>query len=359
VSVLVDRVARTRLEAARARAEAEAMAALAGALAEEDALPALVTHLRSTFDMNAAAVLRRDGEQWHIEAADGAPVPQEPSQADVVKELTPDTVLVMVGRRIASDEHRVLNALASQLSSAIETKRLKVDASRATALAAANDLRTALLQAVSHDLRTPLASIKASISSVRQRDVEWSPAQLEEFHATIEEETDRLDDLVTNLLDMSRLQAGALSVNVRAVVLDEVVPAALASLGPRADAVVIDVPEDVPLVAADPALLERAIANLVDNAVAASPPDHKVRVEAGPVAGRVDIRIVDRGPGIPVHERDRLLQPFQRMVDYGTGVGLGLAIARGFVSAMHGEFVIEDTPGGGATMVISLPRVDG
>jgi two-component system sensor histidine kinase KdpD len=359
VSALVDRVARTRLEAARARAEAEAMAALAGMLAEEEALPALVTHLRATFSMKSAAVLRQEADGWHVEAADGVPVPESPSAANVVKELNRDMVLAMVGRTVAPEEHRVLNALAGQLSAAIDAKRLKVDAARATALAAANDLRTALLQAVSHDLRTPLASIKASISSLRQRDVQWSQAEIDEFNATIETETDRLDDLVTNLLDMSRLQAGALSVNPRPVVLDEVLPAAVSSLGPRALAVVVDVPEDVPLVAADPALLERAIANVVDNAVSASPPDQKVRVEAGPVAERVDIRVVDRGPGIPPHERERLLQPFQRMVDYGSGVGLGLAIAHGFVTAMKGEFTIEDTPGGGVTLVISLPRADG
>jgi two-component system sensor histidine kinase KdpD len=354
VSALVDRAARSRLEAARATAEAEAMAALAGSLAEEEALPALIGHLRSTFGMQSVALFRRDGEAWRLEAASGADPPLGPDDADVVKELNRDLVLALSGSQLASEDHRVLNALASQLSAAVEAKRLQQEAARATTLAEANDLRAALLQAVSHDLRTPLAAIKASISSVRQQDVDWSPEQLREFHTTIEEETDRLDALVSNLLDMSRLQAGALRVNVRPVVLDEVIPVAVASLGERGRSVLLEIPETLPLVHADPALLERSVANLVDNAVSASPPERPVRIEAGAVAGRVDLRVVDRGPGIPLADRERVFQPFQRLVDHGSGVGLGLAIARGFITAMGGELSIEDTPGGGVTMVVSL-----
>jgi two-component system sensor histidine kinase KdpD len=253
----------------------------------------------------------------------------------------------------------VLAALGAQLATAVETQRLQAEAARAGALAQADDLRTKLLQAVSHDLRTPLAAIKASISSVRQRDVAWTPAQVDEFHATIEHETDRLDALVTNLLDMSRLQAGAVSVHVRTTGLEEVVPAALASLGSRAERVTLEVPETLPAVLADPALLERALANLVDNAVSASPPDGRVRVEAAAVRDRVTLVVVDQGPGIADDERERVFRPFQRLVDHGGGVGLGLAIARGFVTAMDGELAIEDTPGGGTTMVVSLPVAPG
>jgi two-component system sensor histidine kinase KdpD len=356
VSLLVDRVGRSRLETARARAEAEAMAALAGSLAEEGALPALARHLRTTFGMHAVALLRRDSDTWHVEAEAGIDAPTSPDDADVVKEIGNDLVLVMTGPPLVGEDHRVLNALGAQLTTAVETKRLHGEAARAMTLAQANDLRAALLQAVSHDLRTPLASIKASISSVRSDDVAWSAEQLEEFHATIEEETDRLDTLVANLLDMSRIQAGALRVSIRPVGLEEVVPAAVASLGSRAHGLVVETPETLPPVAADPALLERALANLLDNATSASPPDRPARIEAGAVAGRVDTRIIDHGPGIPRNARERVFQPFQRLVDHGTGVGLGLAIARGFVDAMGGELALEDTPGGGVTMVVSLPE---
>jgi two-component system sensor histidine kinase KdpD len=135
------------------------------------------------------------------------------------------------------------------------------------------------------------------------------------------------------------------------------VPAAVAGLGPRASQVAVDVPETLPPVTADPALLERVVANLVENAVAHSPDDAPVRVEAGEVGGRVLIRVVDRGPGIAPAKRERVFQPFQRMDDspsHGAGVGLGLAVARGFTRAMGGELTIDDTPGGGTTMIIEL-----
>jgi two-component system sensor histidine kinase KdpD len=146
-------------------------------------------------------------------------------------------------------------------------------------------------------------------------------------------------------------------VSIRPTGLEEVVPGAVAGLGARAARVVIDVPETLPPVLADPALLERALANLIANAVTASPSDRLVRVEAGAVAGGVSVLVVDRGPGIADDEKERAVQPFQRLVDHGTGVGLGLAIAHGFVTAMDGTLAIEDTPGGGATMVVTLPEV--
>ncbi|MGQ0616298.1 MAG: DUF4118 domain-containing protein [Acidimicrobiia bacterium] len=354
VSVMVDRVARSRLDATRSRAEAEALAALAGSRAEEESLPTILARLRDAFGMASASLLHGDSGEWHVEASAGTADFVPPEGADVVKELEDDYVLVLSGRPLAANDYRVLNALAAQLSTAIEAKRLAAEANRARGLSEANDLRAALLQAVSHDLRTPIASIKASISSIRQPDLDWPVDQLEEFHATIEDETDRLDTLVANLLDMSRLQAGALDVQLGPLGLEEVVPAAVAGLGPRGQAVEVDVPETLPLVLADSVLLERALTNVIDNALTASPEGSPVKVEAGAIAGRVDIRVVDQGPGIPMGDRDAVFQPFQRLVDHGTGVGLGLAIARGFIGAMGGELVIEDTPGGGVTMVVSL-----
>ncbi len=155
---------------------------------------------------------------------------------------------------------------------------------------------------------------------------------------------------------MSRLQTGALQLVMRDVGLDEVLPVALAGLT-QADRVEVDVDETLPRVRADAALLERAIANVVENAIAWSPPDVPVRVEACVAQQRVDLHVVDRGPGIPPSQREDVFRPFQRLGDRsnGSGVGLGLAVARGFVEAMGGELVVDDTPGGGVTMVISLP----
>ncbi|MET0159765.1 MAG: ATP-binding protein, partial [Acidimicrobiales bacterium] len=241
---------------------------------------------------------------------------------------------------------------------AVETQRLQEQAGQASELAAANELRVALLQAVSHDLRTPLAGIKASISSLRQREITWPPEQEAEFLRIIEEEADRLDNLVENLLDMSRLQSGAVRTQLVPVTVDGVVLTALAGLGPRADDVVVEVGEDLPPVVADRALLERVVANLVDNALKMAPAGTPVRVEAGTVPEGVDIRVVDQGPGIASREREQVFEPFQRTTDHGTGVGLGLAIARGFLDAMGGEILLEDTPGGGLSAVVRLRRAE-
>ncbi len=356
VSALVDLAARRTLEARRARAEAETLARLAGYEGGEDPLHRLVASLRSAFRLDAAAVLCRADGQWEIEASDGAPIPANPESADAVEEIGEGVVLALVGPRLSADDRQVLNAFSAQLTLARERARLGAEAATASALGQANELRAALLQAVSHDLRTPLASIKAAVSSLRQPDVEWNDEDVAQFLASIEDEADRLNALVGNLLDMSRLQAGVLEPLLRPVHLEEVVPAALSSLGDRARTVETDVSESLPAVVADAALLERVIANLVENALKFSPLEIPVRVEAGAVQGVIHLRIVDRGPGIPASEHDRVFQPFQRLgdLDRGTGVGLGLAVARGFVVAMGGELELEDTPGGGTTAIVTL-----
>nr|MDQ6928441.1 DUF4118 domain-containing protein [Actinomycetota bacterium] len=191
VSGLVDAATRRAAEAARAQAEAETLARLAGTMAEDDPLATLVRHLRTTFALDAAAVLVRNysGDEWRVEAESGSPVPASPDDADAMENLGHGMVLVLAGRTLATEDLQVLHAFAAQLGAAVERRRLSTQAARATALAEANDLRTALLQAVSHDLRTPLASIKASVTSLRQGDVAWSTEETAEFHATIEEET--------------------------------------------------------------------------------------------------------------------------------------------------------------------------
>ena len=225
---------------------------------------------------------------------------------------------------------------------------------------AGTELRNALLAAVSHDLRTPLASIKASVTSLLADDVDWPPEVARQFCTTIDHEADRLAYLVANLLDMSRLSTGAVPVRRVQVGLDELVLTAVTSLGDRADAarLDIDVDEGLPGVETDPSLTERAIANLVDNALAWSPAGCRVRIEAQPSVAGVELRVVDHGPGIPPRERERVFLPFQRLGDRsnGPGVGLGLAVARGLLTAVGGRLAVDDTPGGGTTMVVSLPR---
>jgi two-component system sensor histidine kinase KdpD len=359
VSLLVATASRRTAEAARARAEAETLAALSGTLsASDDPLPQLVGQLGLAFDADGVAVLSSDtdGESWQVLASAGDVVPQHPDDADLIVPLHGTEVLVLRGDNLGDDDREILRAFAGQVALAVQQRELRADAERAAGLAEANELRTALLAAVSHDLRTPLSSIKASVSSLLQRDVDFTPGATQELLETIDEGADRLNHLIGNLLDMSRLQTRALQLVMRDVGFDEVLPVAIAGLT-EADRVEVDVDETLPRVRADAALLERAIANVVENAIAWSPPGAPVRVEACVAQQRVDLHVVDRGPGIPPSQREDVFRPFQRLGDRsnGSGVGLGLAVARGFVEAMGGEIVVDDTPGGGVTMVISLP----
>jgi two-component system, OmpR family, sensor histidine kinase KdpD len=362
VSGLVSVASRRTADVARARAEAETLAALGGTLATtDDPLPQLVAQLRAAFAADAIAVLQELGDGgWEVEAAAGEPVPNRPEDGTFAVPIGPLEQLVVVGGALKNEDFEVLRSFAAQVQVAVERRRLRADVEAATVLAEGNELRTALLAAVSHDLRTPLASIKASVTSLLQRDVEWTTEATGEFLETIDEETDRLNSLVGNLLDMSRLQTGVMQLVMRDVGLEEVVPRALDGLADRPAPVVLDLPETLPRIRADAPLLERAVANIVDNARSWSPGGECVRIEAGAVGDRVHLRVIDHGPGIPPEERELIFQPFQRLGDNpsnGTGVGLGLAVARGFVDAMGGELVVEDTPGGGVTMVLSLPAV--
>lgn len=358
VSVLVNRSAVRAREALRARAQAGALARTAGTLVgSSDPLPELVDQLRVTFDLDAVAVLELKDDTWVVNTAVGEPVPLRPGDGSSLA-LDPNgsVQLVLVGGVLEIDDQSVLRAFADQLSLALEGRRLRADAETVASLAQANALRTALLQAVSHDLRTPIASIKASVSGLLQSDVAFSNDDRTSLLRNIDGASDRLDRLVVNLLDMSRLQAGAVESANRAIALEDVVASSLANTTHLRGRVIVDVPDTLPLVMGDPALLERAVANIVSNAIAWSPSGAVVRIEAGQVHRHVVLRIIDRGPGIPVDARERIFEPFQRLGDRSNdaGVGLGLAIARGFVESMDATLEIDDTPGGGVTMSISL-----
>ena len=250
----------------------------------------------------------------------------------------------------------LLEAAARLAAASLDRERLRTQASQAEALEAGNRMRTALLAAVSHDLRTPLASIKASISSLRQPDVAYSEADEQELLATVEDSADRLDGLIANLLDMSRLQTGALQPFVQPVAVEEVAPLALHGL-PGAHTVRMDIPEGLPLLRADAGLLERALANLLSNALRYSPSQRPpiLRARSGPDG--VVITVIDHGPGVVATQRQTMFEPFQRLGDHdtATGIGLGLAVARGFTEVMGGSLTASETPGGGLTMTVALP----
>ena len=355
-AVAVEQAARRGVDALRSRNEADTVFALADRLVRPNPPQVVVEEIHQTLNRRSVALLAPEGDGWSVEASDGESSIATPADGEHYV-LGDGHVLVMTGPPLRADEQRLVAALLSYLEAIVAMHRLQGEANTVKGLAQANDLRDALLAAVSHDLRTPLASIKALASGWLEPDVDWSHAATHEFMSSIDAEADRLNKLVENLLDMSRLQTGALDPMRRPAALDEIVAAALASLSERAREVVVDIPMTLPRVDVDPALVERAIANVVDNAVRHSGADALVRVEAAAVAGRVDLRIIDRGCGIPLSQREHVFQPFQRLGDTASdaGVGLGLAVAKGFVDAIGGELSVEDTPGGGVTMVIGLP----
>jgi two-component system sensor histidine kinase KdpD len=288
----------------------------------------------------------------------GLDPPRTPDEAMVALPLSDQAVLALRGPELSGEDLEILAGFAAQLAVALASQRLQAEVAESDSLARANELRSALLAAVSHDLRTPLASIKAASSSLLSAQLHFGPEETEILVRTIDDEADRLSTLVENLLDMSRLQTGSMDMTDQPVFVGDVVDAALASLGPRATGVHADVPDDLPQVNADPVLLERAIANLIDNALVHAD-GAGLRIEAGAVAGRVDLRVIDHGPGVRPEAREVVFRPFQRFGDseHRFGVGLGLAVARGFVEAVGGELDLEDTPGGGCTMVVRLPAV--
>jgi two-component system, OmpR family, sensor histidine kinase KdpD len=372
VSSVVDGAARRSKQAARAGAESEMLVTAAGSvLRGQQALAAVLDRVREAFGMESVTLLEREAGPagaargpvtgWSAVATSGEPALARPEDADVDVPVTDTLTLGLRGRPLPASDRRILGAFAAYAAAALEQQRLTAEAEAARPIAEADRMRTALLAAVSHDLRTPLASAKAAVTSLRSHDIQWAPEDEDELLATADESLDRLAHLVDNLLDMSRLQAGALSVFPRPADLEEIVSRSLDDLGPAAAEVIVEMPDTLPEVRVDPGILERVIANVTANALRYSPPGSPPLLTASALGDRVELRIVDRGPGIPESDRDRVFVPFQRLgdTDNTTGVGLGLALSRGLTEAMGGTLEPEDTPGGGLTMSISLPAAPG
>jgi two-component system sensor histidine kinase KdpD len=359
VSGAVELATRRAHVAERALAEAETMSALTGPdLDAQESLRDVLRRAREEFKMESvtlAARQRGSGDWIGVEHAGWAPPGQEaPLRFDVP--IGPHLRMLGRGPALFAEDQRVLEAFAGAAATAYEGRVLAGEAEEARALATVDKQRTSLLAAVGHDLRTPLAGIKAAVTTLRQTDVKWSDEERQELLGTIEESTDRLETVVGNLLDASRLQAGALSVQLEAVALDEMVAGALLALPEEAAAdVVVDVPEDLPQVRADRGLLQRALANVLDNSLKHGASDEPVEVVAHAGAESAKLEVIDHGRGIDQEQKGRMFEPFQRLDDRGTeGVGLGLSVARGFVEAMGGAMVADSTPGGGLTMRIRL-----
>ncbi|KAA0024271.1 sensor histidine kinase KdpD [Antrihabitans cavernicola] len=359
VAALVDGAAKRAREARRASQEAELLALFAGSVLRGADLPALLERVRETYSQRAVSMV---GEREGLIAAVGDRPGGCADDADTVLDVNDGEYrMLLCGTTLPARDRRVLGAVANQAVGLVRQRQLGEEASKATALAEADRLRRSLLSAVSHDLRTPLAAVKAAVSSLRSDDVEFSPEDTAELLATVEESTDQLTGLVGNLLDSSRLAAGVVRPTLVRVYLDEVVHRALVGVGVGArgfrrvgvDRLQVDVGDTSAM--ADGGLLERVIANLVDNALRYAP-DSVVRVDAAQVGDRVLITVADEGPGIARGTEEQVFDAFQRLGDRDntSGVGLGLSVARGFVEAMGGTVTATDTPGGGLTIVVDL-----
>ncbi|GAA4155128.1 sensor histidine kinase KdpD [Gryllotalpicola daejeonensis] len=372
VSFVVDQAARRTRAARRSAAESEVLATVAGGVIRgDDAVEALVARAREAFGLNAARLVGADGSvlfevSSRVDAAtppvDSATPPVDaakpngdrPTQPTHVEPVGDRARLELFGPALESSDRRILSAIATQLDAALEHRDLADTAEALKPLAETDRVRSALLAAVGHDLRRPLAAATAAVTSLRSPGIRLSASDRDELLDTAQAGLESLGSLVTNLLDVSRVQAGVLAVNLAPVDIDDVLPSALEELGVAPGAVVLDVTDDVPAVSADPVLLQRVVVNLLANALRYSASAPRLAVSA--FGDDVQLRIVDAGPGVPDDRKEAIFQPFQREgdTDNTTGIGLGLALSRGFVEGMGGTLAVEDTPGGGLTMVVTL-----
>ncbi|MBF4571216.1 sensor histidine kinase KdpD [Herbiconiux sp. VKM Ac-1786] len=360
VSIVVDQAARRSRAARRSAAESELIAGVAGeVLRGQDALQAFVTRTREAFGLTGVRVVV--GER--VLASDGEPV-DGPGASDISVDrvaVGERAVLELHGRTLQSSDRRLLGIIVTQLASALENADLEQTAREMAPLAAADRVRTALLAAVGHDLRRPLASATAAVTGLRSSTGILSPTDREELFETAETSLGQLTRLLTDLLDVSRVQAGALAVTLADVDLADVVPAALEELEVGPSAVELDLPAELPAMRADPVLLERVLVNLLANALKHAPSESPVVVAASAFLDGVQIRVIDRGKGVPADRREDIFVPFQRLgdTDNSSGLGLGLALSKGFVEGMGGTLEYEETPGGGSTFVVALRVADG
>ncbi len=373
VASVVDLAERRLRQARQARAEATTLADLSRAvLAGRDSPQDLADELARCFHVDRAFVLERvtaGARGWrqvasHPVAATGAGDQPQWSPDDPAVEVG-TTRLVLPGTVLTAADHRVLEVFGAQANLVLDRHRFRLEAERTRELEQVSAVRSALLTAASHDLRTPLASIRTSVDGLSLGREALDPEDRDSLVATIDTATGRLEGLIDNLLDLTRLQVGAVVPDLQSVSLEEIVPAALDGLDPRT--VRLDLPEDLPLVRTDVGLLERVVANIAANAARHAPPGTPATVRGAVVGDRLELRVCDAGPGIAAADRERVFRPFERLVGApgavvgrpSEGLGLGLAVAKGLADALDVELRLEDTPGGGLTVVVAVPLASG
>ncbi|MBB6404634.1 ATP-binding protein [Arthrobacter sp. AZCC_0090] len=382
VALAVGLATRRAQEAAHSGAEAKALSELALRILRSDgSLESFLDKVRVNLGMDAVTLLSTfespdaagpgwtgqgwTGQGWRVLASSGVQPPVTHAAADHAAVVDPNYTLLLRGGPLSEQHRRMLAAFGAFVVALRERQQLVKSRQDNVRLAEGNKMRTSILRAVSHDLRTPLAGIKLAVSSLRQEDVTFAPEDERELLATIEDYADRLDHLVDNLLDMSRITADAVNPLLRGLGWHQILPEALR--GVPGERIRNELPANLPFIEADAGMLERVVANLVENAVKYAPDSDVVLVAHAGAGIAVDgrpaseLRVTDHGRGIAPAGVLELFQPFQRLDDSASsrdgrsGIGLGLAVAKGFTEAMGGTLMAEATPGGGLTMVVTLP----
>jgi K+-sensing histidine kinase KdpD len=352
VSLSVELGARHRAQAVRHRLEARLVSRVSASSVHAGAAKQILDEMRSLFEMTTVALVP-DGPDAQPAVVAG---PEPIGPPSVSLSAADGLHLVAFGHTLLAEDRRLVGAMAAAAALAWRREELALEADRAQQLAETDRVRSALLATVSHDLRTPIAGIKAAVSGLREEGIVWTPEDSRQLLDTIERCADHLAALVDNLLSMSRIQAGAVAVHLGHVAVDEVLTGTLRSRGERG--VHMEMPEDLPYVQADPALLERVLANLIANARRFTPYGQPVLVRGSlsdTRQGELRLEVIDHGPGVDPSRWEEMFAPFQRLGDREPGgVGLGLAIARGLTEAMGGRLQPSATSGGGLTMTLTL-----
>ncbi|MDO5873853.1 MULTISPECIES: DUF4118 domain-containing protein [Paenarthrobacter] len=375
VSLLVDISTRRTREAARAQAEAGTLAGLArDALISDDSVEAFLGKTRETFQVQSAGLFTRPSDAndrpWQLQAFSGSRPPSPDAATpgtDAVELADPHTALVLSGRTLTAGDRRLLSAHGAHLLLLRQRELLHNRLRSTRKLAEGNSIRTSILRAVSHDLRTPLAGIKLAVTALQRQKGRLPQALETEMLDTIDSYADRLDSLIARLLDMSRISSGSATPLSAPVTWRDAIEDALRGL--PSGGIRVELAPNMPVIEADIGMLERVIANIVENALKYAPGSDVVIVGASGAAGVAmvngrpcgELRIVDHGQGVAEGGVVAMFHPFQRLDDApeGSGIGLGLAVAKGFTEAMGGELIAQPTPGGGLTMVIRLPLSTG
>ncbi len=319
----------------------------------------ILSNSKGTFGLSELAVVRNfpasDANHLHVIYGSISKLARESETSKI--DLNAEYSLLAYPAIVDPELRSLVTTFGSQILILLERQLLEENERELSDIRQADQMRVALLNAVSHDLRGPLASSKAAISSLLNNQVVWTHEDQEELLNSANHSLDQLNHLIENLLDMSRLEAGTIFLNWRNVGVEDVVSGAIKSLKSPSNSIDITIDSALPPIKGDPILLERVIGNLLENALRFSPKDKSVTIAAAQVDSRIEIRIIDHGPGLSKKDASKLFTPFQRFGDRdnSTGVGLGLAIVKGFTELMNGQVSMEPTSHGGLTMVLAFP----